>query len=127
MVFSGMFALPMAGSGAEDRFSTACRFEDVSTGKIRAVADGRSFVLDDGREIRLAGIEVPFPPVTGETGARAEGGNRARAALADMVAGRDVEVLRTGAPDRYGRIMAQAYVRDGDSGSARSVTNHMLA
>lgn len=117
----------MAGSGAEGHFSTACRFEDVSTGRVRAIADGRSFVLDDGREIRLAGIEVPFPPASGETGPRAEAGGRARAALADMVAGRHVEVLRTGATDRYGRIMAQAYVRDGDSGPARSVTNHMLA
>jgi endonuclease YncB( thermonuclease family) len=146
-VFAGLFALPMAGAGAEVHSSTVCRFEGTSSGTVRAVADGRSFVLDDGREIRLAGIEVPLPPVSGETGERAEAGRRARAALEDMVAGREVELRITGAADRYGRIMAQAQVRQPDvrqpdvlqahmlqpdvrhqnSDPFRSVANHMLA
>jgi endonuclease YncB( thermonuclease family) len=117
----------MAGAGAEGHPSTACRFEGVSSGKVRTIADGRSFVLDDGREIRLAGIEVPLPPAPGEAGERAEAGRRAKAALENLIAGREVELRQTGAADRYGRIMAQANVRQEDSGPFRSAANHMLA
>jgi endonuclease YncB( thermonuclease family) len=127
LVFAGVVALPMAGAGAEGHPSIACRFEGVSSGKVRAIADGRSFVLDDGREIRLAGIEVPLPPAPGETGERAEAGRRAKAALENLVAGREVELRQTAAADRYGRIMAQANVRHEGSGPFRSAANHMLA
>jgi endonuclease YncB( thermonuclease family) len=119
--------VPTAGAGAEGQPSSACRFEGISGGKVRAVADGRSFVLDDGREIRLAGIEVPFPPAAGETGEQAEAGRRAKAALENIVADREVELRLTGHTDRYGRIMAQAFVRQDDSGRYRSAANHMLA
>jgi endonuclease YncB( thermonuclease family) len=126
-IFAGLVALPMAGAGAEGHPLTACRFDGVSSGKVKAIADGRSFALDDGREIRLAGIEVPLPPAPGEAGERAEAGRRARAALESTVAGRDVELRLTGAADRYGRTMAQAYVRDQNSSLHQSVANHMLA
>jgi endonuclease YncB( thermonuclease family) len=127
LAFASVVALPMAATGAQANPSTACRFEAISSGKVRAVADGRSFVLDDGREIRLDGIEVPLPPAPGETGERAEAGRQARAVLENLIAGRQVELRQTGAADRYGRIMAQAYVQPDDSGPLRSVTNHMLA
>ena len=94
-------------------------------GKVRAVTDGRNFILDDGREIRLAGIEVPLPPAVGETGARAAAGLAARAALESMLAGQDVELRQAGAgADRYGRSLAYVYVvRDG---SQHSVAHDML-
>ncbi len=72
-----------------------------------------TFVLDDGREVRLAAIEVPThggssgpaaPPIT------------AAAALDALAAGDEVVLRRaeTGS-DRYGRLLAYAYiVRDGD-------------
>jgi endonuclease YncB( thermonuclease family) len=65
-----------------------------------SVTDGRTFVLADGREIRLAGIEVPAPE--GATAALA-----AKEALAALVAGRDIGLAqRTPATDRYGRLLA---------------------
>ena len=115
------------GTGAEGHPSSVCRFDGVDSGRVKAIADGRSFTLDDGREIRLAGIEVPLPPALGETGERAEAGRRAKAALEGLVAGREVELRQTGTADRYGRIMAQAYVRPGGSDPSRSAANHMLA
>jgi endonuclease YncB( thermonuclease family) len=116
----------MASAGAESHPSTACRFEVAGTGKVRTVTDGRSFILEDGREIRLAAIEVPLPPGSGETGARAEAAHAARAALASILAGRNVEFRRNGAAaDRYGRTLALVYVI-GD-GSEQSVAHEMLA
>jgi len=105
---------------------TVCRSEAAGGGQVRAVTDGRSFTLDDGREIRIAGIEVPLPPTANESGPRAQGGLAARAALAALVEGAAVEVGRTGAgSDRYGRMLAQVtIVRDG---RRQSVAHEMLA
>src|SRR6478672_13831499 len=66
--------LPTEPAGAESRPSTSCRSEPGGTGKVRAITDGRSFTLDDGREIRLAGIEAPLLPGPGEAGTRAKAG-----------------------------------------------------
>src|SRR5262249_22413001 len=105
---------------------TACRFEVAGTGKVRAITDSRSFILDDGREIRLAGIEVPPAAAAGESGPRAEAGLAARAALESMLASQTVELRQNGAgADRYGRTLAMVYVmRDG---ALQSVAHEMLA
>src|SRR5207237_4566641 len=97
-----------------------CRFEVIGAGKVAKVIDGRSFVLDDGREVRLAAVEVPLPPPSGETGlqaapgetaARAAASEAARATLAAMLDGATVELRHLGmAIDRYGRILAHAYL-----------------
>jgi len=124
---AGAIVLAAAGAHAESRPSTACRFEAAGTGEVRAVIDGRSFTLDDGREVRLAGIEVPPPPRPGESGAQAEAGAAARAALETIFVdqGREVELRQiAAAADRYGRTVAFAYVtRDG---ARRSVVHEML-
>ncbi|HEY7664539.1 MAG TPA: thermonuclease family protein [Xanthobacteraceae bacterium] len=121
----GATVLPAAELRGEDRPPTACRFEAAGAGKVRTVADGRSFTLEDGREVRLAGIEVPLPPRPGGSDARAAGAASARAALAAMLGGGEVEIAQDGAAaDRYGRLVAFAYVmRDG---ARRSAAHEML-
>jgi len=104
----------------------ACRLEVAGSAKVASVLDGRSFRLADGREIRLAGIEVPFAPTVGETGARAEAGRAARAALASLIDGQTVELRQNGTTaDRYGRLLAHAYM-PGDDGRPMSVAHEML-
>jgi endonuclease YncB( thermonuclease family) len=104
----------------------ACRFEIAGTGKVRSITDGRSFILDDGREIRLAGIEVPPAAAAGESGPRAEAGLAARAALEAMLASQSVELRQNGAgADRYGRALAMVYIMR-ESGR-QSVAHEMLA
>ena len=94
-----------------------CAFEAAGAGRVRSVTDGRSFMLDDGREIRLSGIEVPLPPAAAERGDRAEvdrgAGEAARAALAELIAGREI-ALRTEGVDRYGRTLAMVHRESGD-------------
>ncbi|XIA65955.1 thermonuclease family protein [Bradyrhizobium sp. TZ2] len=76
--------------------AAGCAFEPQGEGRVAAVIDGRSFRLDDGREIRLAGIERAGTD-------RARG----RAALSAIVGGRHVTLLgEDDAPDRYGRQSA---------------------
>jgi endonuclease YncB( thermonuclease family) len=71
--------------------AAACSFEGQGEGRVANVIDARSFRLDDGREVRLAGIE-PADKAKG------------RAALAALVGGREVTLRgEDDTPDRYGR------------------------
>jgi len=89
----------------------ACRFDLVGSGRVVAVLDGRSLALDDGREVRLAGIETPPGPNLGDEGP-ADAGARAaasaaKAALESLALGQTVELRqRQSESDRYGRILA---------------------
>lgn len=99
---------------------SACRFEVIGAGRVAKVLDARDFVLDDGREVRLAAIEAPAAPAPGETGVRAQAGTAARAALAALISAQSVELRQRGAAaDRYGRTVAHAwFTRDGVAHSA---------
>src|SRR6478609_3738682 len=123
---AAFIALPTEPAGAESRPSTSCRSESGGTGKVRAITDGRSFTLDDGREIRLAGIEAPLLPGPGEAGTRAKAGLAARAALESIIAGQNVDLRQNDMPaDRYGRTTAFVYVSGG--AMPESVAHEMLA
>ncbi len=123
---AAVVVLPTEPAGAESRPSTSCRSEPGGTGKVRAITDGRSFTLADGREVRLAGIEVPLLPGPGEAGTGAKAGLAARAALESIIAGRNVELRQNDMPaDRYGRTTAFVYVSGG--ALPESVAHEMLA
>jgi len=101
---------------AQDRESPpACGGAEIGRGTVSRVIDGRSFVFDDGREVRLAGVEAPLP-LPSDSGA-APGGAAAAAALGALAGGDEVVLRRAEAlSDRYGRVVAYAYtLRDGDT------------
>jgi endonuclease YncB( thermonuclease family) len=94
---------------AQDTLSH-CGTVAMPAGRVVRVIDGRSFVLDDGREIRLASVEVPV--------AADAAGAASQAALASMVVGQSVALRgASDSPDRYGRIVAYA-----TAGPARAAT-----
>lgn len=73
--------------------AAGCRLAPQGEGRAAAVVDGRSFRLEDDRDVRLSGIEI-FP----------ERRQRATAALTALIAGREVTLHGdSDAPDRYGR------------------------
>lgn len=77
----------------------------AETGRVKAVLDGDTVLLEDGRRVRLVGIQAP------EEGADA---GSAAAMLADLALGRPVELRYGGAPtDRYRRRLAHLYREDG--------------
>jgi endonuclease YncB( thermonuclease family) len=88
-----------------------CGGAEIARGTVSRVIDGRDFLLDDGREVRLAAVEIP-PPDT----PAAPDGSDSKSTL-DALIGGDTVILRKAeiATDRYGRIVAYAYaVRDGE-------------
>src|SRR3954447_16940146 len=90
----------LVAAAADSAIAAACSFEPQGEGRVSAIIDARSFRMDDGREVHLAGIETV-------AAARANGS----AALGALVAGRDVSLRgATDAPDRYGRQPAFVFV-----------------
>jgi len=88
---------------ASPAIAAGCSFEPQGEGRVAAVIDARSFRLQDGREVRLAGIE----PVAEK---------RATAALSAIIAGREVSLRgEDDAPDRYGRQPAFVYLVSSES------------
>lgn len=97
-------AWPQAPRAGAD---TACLFEVLSAGKVAGVVDGRSFVLADGQEVRIAAIEVPPAPVERRSEPQATAGAAAKAALESMLLGQAVELHGSSlAIDRYARTVA---------------------
>jgi endonuclease YncB( thermonuclease family) len=75
-------------------------------GRVKEVRSGDVIVLDSGLVVRLAGIEAPW--------AGSPGADAARADLARLVQGREVQLLYGGARrDAYGRALAQVRLTGG--------------
>jgi len=95
----GVVALFAANAQADD--SAGCKPTIIGAAMVRNVIDGRTILLADGREVGLAGIVAPL---------RGDDDNAtiaAKAALHNLVAGREISMLRLGAEtDRYGRVLA---------------------
>jgi endonuclease YncB( thermonuclease family) len=101
----GLFCAVSLTSLARAEDHAACYSATLGTFAIGPVSDGRTFKLRDGREVLLAGIEVPP-------------GNVARASLEKMLAGGKVLLKQTDSTsDRYDRLPVQVFVpREGGEG-----------
>ena len=107
-------SLLLVAAAASPADAAGCAFEPQGEGRVAAVIDARSFRLQDGREVRLAGIE----PVAVEK----DHASRI-SALAAIVMGRDVTLRgEDDSPDRYGRQPAFVFL----DGSETSVQDLLL-
>ena len=90
---------------------------EVGGGRVSAVPDGETLVLDDGRFVKLAAIQSPRRPPELPPAALWPLEQAARAALAELVAGRRLTLFvgaaGPGGPDRYDRLVAQLRRDDG--------------
>lgn len=126
------FAAALAGEGAavcaqaQERLepATACGGKTIARGGASRFVDGRTFVLEDSREVRLAGIEVP--PLAQEAGVP-PGGEAARNGLAALLTGAEVVLKQAEQQetDRYGRLVGFATAVRG--GVERSVQADLIA
>lgn len=107
-----LFAVAFAGGSLAAQATVpdrVCRLVTFTETRAQGAIDGRTILLADGREVRLAGIAVPAADE-----ARAMGVGDA-AALHALVAGKDITLRHVNpASDRYGRLVASAFVRTPD-------------
>jgi endonuclease YncB( thermonuclease family) len=103
-------AATLAAVDAKAQAPRNCDGRNAGPAAVARVIDGRSFVLADGREVRLAAIETVLPIPGDEDEARVAAALAAKAALETLVRDREIEVSVTGAgSDRYGRLTAYVF------------------
>lgn len=88
--------------------------EPILTARVAQVIDGDTVLLEDGREVRYAGIDAPeFDQPMGP---------EARRRNEDLVLGKTVELRPAGAEvtDRYGRMLAVVSVSGSSEGSVNA-------
>jgi endonuclease YncB( thermonuclease family) len=122
--FMGSFPAQAQQAAKKAVAALPCGGEEIARGSVSRIVDGRTFVLGDGREVRLAGIETAS--LSAHAGDATGDDTAARDALAKLIADAQV-VLRKAefAADRYGRLVAYAEVAQ--PLSPRSVQAELLA
>jgi len=99
-------ALLVCNAAAQD----GCKLTAIGSANVAVVRDGRTLLLADGRELRLAAIEV------------ADG---SRAALQALVAGHPLRLERLEPEhDRYGRLVAFAFIGDNQQSVQQAMLEH---
>jgi endonuclease YncB( thermonuclease family) len=114
----------ITASDAHAQVPRDCSGRSEASGEVVRVIDGRSFLLADGREVRLAAIETPLPVPGDEDEDRMAAALASKAALETLVLHREVDLLIPGSGrDRYGRVVAYAFVR---TPSGEALAQHEL-
>ncbi|MCF8477538.1 MAG: thermonuclease family protein, partial [Pseudolabrys sp.] len=86
-----------------------CTLTAIGTAAVVAIRDGRTLLLEDGREVRLAGIEVTAG---------------SRDMVRRLAGGKTLRLAGLGAEtDRYGRLVAFAF----PAGARKSLQHSLLA
>lgn len=113
-LLAGLFLLAPWGPPAGAAPVLPAGLAEGGSAVVAEVMDGDTLVLEDGREVRLVGIQAPKLPLGRagfETWPMAEA---ARAALAQLALGRPVTLGYGGRRiDRHGRALAHLYRDDG--------------
>src|SRR5258708_7826686 len=101
-----------------------CGGRSEAPAEVARVIDGRSFLLADGREVRLAAIETPLAVPGDQDEARVQAALAAKAALETLLLNREVHLFAlSSGPDRYGRLVAYAFIR---TSSGEALVQHEL-
>ncbi|MSO71269.1 MAG: thermonuclease family protein [Alphaproteobacteria bacterium] len=88
--------------------------QDGGAAIVVAVTDGDTLTLDDGREVRLVGIQAPKLPLDRPGFVTWPLAEAAKSALEARALGKTVRLAYGGAHlDRYGRTLAHLYLDDG--------------
>ena len=100
--------------GAPVASAEGCGLPPGETAEVSSVLDGETLALEDGREVRLLGIQAPAPPPDWEGPEPWPFAAKAKEALAAQVEGGTVDLrFDTRRQDRHGHVLAHVF-RDQD-------------
>jgi micrococcal nuclease len=113
-------------TSALDETRPACAgLEQGPARTVTLIIDGETATLDDGSELRLIGALAPRATDAGSEPGTWPAEIAAREELRALLLGKSVELAFGGERnDRYGRIQAQAFIREGEG--RRWVQGHLL-
>src|SRR5215467_7069189 len=118
------FAVVLTAFDAHGQTSRDCGGRSEAPAEVARVIDGRSFLLADGREVRLAAIETPLAVPGDQDEARVEAALAAKTALEILLLDREVHLFAlNSSPDRYGRLVAYVFV---PTSSGEALVQHEL-
>jgi micrococcal nuclease len=119
-----VFAVALTAFDAHAQALRDCGGRSEAPAEVARVIDGRSFLLADGREVRLAAIETPLAVPGDEDEARVQAALAAKTALETLLLDREVHLFASSSgPDRYGRLVAYAFIR---TPSGETLVQHEL-
>jgi endonuclease YncB( thermonuclease family) len=99
-VWTAILSMGMLSGASIAAAQASCKPTSMGSGTVASIRDGRTLLLADGRELRLAAIEIT---------------DSSRSTLQSLVGGRDLRLRQLGPEgDRYGRLVALAYVDDNE-------------
>lgn len=112
-----LMAAGLSPASADVAAKATCKLAPLDAAAVQTVVDGDTLLLTDGREVRLAGIDVPHRSTTDSTT------RVAQAALENTVSGREIALFRLGpARDRYGRTVALVAVQSAAPAVSMEIT-----
>lgn len=107
----GCLLMATTAASGQTPLSLDCGIEAGPTRAVAAVVDAGTLRLDDGKEVRLAGIVVPSARDAGADAGHWPPEIEARAAVAALVSGRNAALgLGRRREDRWGRVQAHLFV-----------------
>jgi endonuclease YncB( thermonuclease family) len=116
--------LAACATHAQATHARACDGSGAGQAEVARVIDGRSFLLADGREVRLAAIETVLLKPGDEDEVRLAAGFAAKAALEALVLRSNVDLVVAGAgSDRYRRLTAYVFAH---TSSGEVLVQHAL-
>lgn len=96
----------------------ACALAAERTATVTGLVDGETLQLGDGGQVRLINYLSPRRPLWLEAKRVWRAADEARQVLSGLVTGREVELsFAKDRTDRHGRLLAQVFVRDGETRS----------
>ncbi|MDZ4381972.1 MAG: thermonuclease family protein [Parvibaculum sp.] len=114
---SAFLAIPCIHGGGAVLAAECLLEEDKATSVVAKVIDGDTLVLEDGREVRLTGIQAPKLPLGRPNFDTWPLAGEARDAVAGIALGKPVMLRFGGARiDRHMRVLAQVFVARDEGG-----------
>jgi endonuclease YncB( thermonuclease family) len=119
-----LLAVALTTFDAHAQVPRDCGGRSEAPAVVARVIDGRSFLLADGREVRLAAIETQLLVPGDEDEVRVQAARAAKTALEALVSHREVGLIASdGGRDRYGRLIAYAFIQ---TASGEALVQHEL-
>lgn len=112
---AAIFLLVVACGFSQTAYAQTERLSAGGEAKVSEIVDGDTVRLEDGRQVRLVGIQAPKLPLGRAGFKKWPLADESKSALGDLTLGRNVRLFYGGRRiDRYGRALAHLFAGEGN-------------